>query len=147
MTLCKRPYVRNLLPKPATRLTKPATQQPASQKGQPAASESRESIRFTTSYIDLPVKLFHILRKWQPLSLQYATTLHQILHHLTSAETLHLLLNASKEGIQPSFEQIVDLLKKLNYNFDISESIVRLFRRLSTPFWGILTCSTSSLKS
>ena len=53
---------------PASRPAKPATQQPASQQGQPAASTSRESIRFTISYIDLPVKLFHILRKRQPLS-------------------------------------------------------------------------------
>ena len=37
------------------------------------------------------------------------------------------LLNASKTGIQHSFEQIVDLLKKLNYKFDISEGMVRLF--------------------
>ena len=48
---------------PAIRQTKPATHQPASQKSQPAASESREPIRFTTSYADLPVKLFHILKK------------------------------------------------------------------------------------
>ena len=80
----------------ASRPAKPATQQPASQQGQPAASTSRESIRFTTSYIDLPVKLFHILREWQVLSLQYATTLHQILHHLISAKTMHLLLKANK---------------------------------------------------
>ena len=81
---------------PASRETKPATHQPASQKIQPAASESREPIRFTTSYVELHVKLFHILRKRQPLSRQYATPLHQMLHHSISAKTFHLLLNTSK---------------------------------------------------
>ena len=83
----------------ASRPAKPATQQPASQQGQPAASTSREPIRFTTSYIDLPVKLFYILRNRQPSSLQHATSLHQILHHLMSPKTLHLLLKASRYPI------------------------------------------------
>ena len=84
---------------PASRETKPTTHQPASQKSQPAASESREPIRFTISYVDLPVKLFHILRKRQPLSWQYAKLLHQMLHHLISAKSLHLLLNTSEKRI------------------------------------------------
>ena len=80
----------------ASRETKPATYQPASKKSQPAPSESREPIGRTTSDVDLSAKVFHMLKKQQPLSLQYATPLHQMLRHLISAKPLHLLLNTSK---------------------------------------------------
>ena len=83
--------------------------------------------------IDLVVKLFHILRKRQSGTQRFTTILHQILHHLMSAETLHLLLNPSKYCIQHLFEETVDTLKKLKYKFDISERIVHSFWELSTP--------------
>ena len=97
------------------------THQPAQNK-QPASLPHLLDIALS---IDLLVKFFSRFEKHVKQILRCGTSLHRILNHLSSENTLQLLVRTSNHSNDILFEQTVRSLKMLKCNFHRSESIVK----------------------
>ena len=133
-------------PKPASP-SQPAAGQPA-QAGQPKQISVRNllwgPLWAGSPYVDLRVKLFHILRKWSTATPQYATILDMILRHSILPEMMQLLLSHRKYAIARLFVRTVHLREKLKYKFGFSASLCQSFLRQNMSIWSIRTFSASS---